>query len=410
MTRKLFLSAITATFALTACGGGGGSDITGGGGGAAMAYRVAGPLDAVQQPVSDQVFAQLIGATNGTPLSPVLVCANDAVTFDALDIADALAVALQTAAATQNPAALTGAADSASKSVNQLASDLQGLVNALSGSGGCGSNGQPSGSQIGTNPLAGTPLAPIGAALEPVLAQIKSAGIGGGSTPSLSLSQVASLIAQLNGAFQSGVAQIPAPAANAPVVGAVLQTIKQALADLSVTANAASGGSSAATKTAMQNLLDRALVNVLTQIVPLAMVETQAGKPGLLTTPISNGAAQVSQTLATGLGTVTDAVLKANLGSGTGALINPLDSDVLDTLLAQITSALNGVGGGGIPATTGTPLDPAINALTHLLGPVGGPGNPVTSLLSQILGVVQGGAGTCPLAGTPLAVLCSVLP
>ena len=415
MTRKLLLSAIAATFALTACGGGGGSDVAGGdnggnnGGGnppPAQAYRVTGPLDAVQQPLSDQVFGQLISATAGTPLAPVLVCANDAVTFDTLDIVDAMAIALQTAAATQNPAALSGAATSAQASLNQLASDLQGLINAASGSGGCGSNGQPSGSQIGgSNPLAGTPLAPLGSALAPVLAQIQSASAGGAP----SLGSVAALVAQLNNAFASGVAQIPAPAASAPVVGAVLQTIKQALSDLSVTTNAASGGNSTATKAAMQTFLDHSLVNTLTQVVPLAMVENQGGHPGLLTTPINSGAAQVAQTLASGIGTVLTPVLQQNLSSGTSSLLNPLNGDVLQTLMSKIITAVSGAGSvPGIP--TGTPLDGVIGALTHLLGPVGGAGNPVTSLLSQILGVVQGGGGTCPLAGTPLAVLCSVLP
>src|SRR5258708_38735703 len=92
MTRKLLLSALTATIALTACGGGGSgpaggdSGNNGGGGGTPMAYPLTRPPDPVQQPVSDPNLAQLISATAATPLAPVLLCANYAGSVDTLDI------------------------------------------------------------------------------------------------------------------------------------------------------------------------------------------------------------------------------------------------------------------------------------------------------------------------------------
>src|SRR5204863_107517 len=89
-----------------------------------------------------------------------------------------------------------------------LALDLQGLLNALAGSGGCGSNGQPIGALAGTNPLAATPLAPLGTELASVLFAIRSAHPGSGGTV-LTLGQLSTLTGQLSDQFNTGSATGP---------------------------------------------------------------------------------------------------------------------------------------------------------------------------------------------------------
>jgi len=415
-----------ATLALGACSAGGGSDDTpggnndGGGNTTAERYAVEGPLDPVQSQLSTGVFDALAGPLAGTPLAPVLTCADFIVTGDIVDILDTLAVAAQTG--TTDPAAgqaaFTGAADSLNSSGTQLAADLQGLLTALAGSGSCGADGAPSTPPTGDNPLAGTPLAPLGAALAPVLAQLAGAGGGGGGGgDDANLTSVANLYSALNDAFQSGYSQLPAEAVDSPVVGALLQTLSTALNDLDATTTVLGSYNGPATATAVSTTLDHLLVNVLTKVVPVTTLEDQSGQGPVLSGPITDGVHQLTTALDGALGQVTTPVEDA-LAGPLAALLDPIENQVLAPLLGPIADAISG--GGTAPDGTnpfeGTPLAPLGDVLGQITGALSGgggtggtTGTPLDVILDPIVDAISAGGGSCPVADTPLAPLCTLL-
>ena len=265
-----------------------------------------------------------------------------------------------------------------------------------SSSGGGSSSSSSSGGGSGvpvTNPLAGTPLAPLGDALLPILQKIQLQ-LGAGSSGGNGLADLASLVDQLNAAFQTGLAQVPASAFSQPIVGGVLTTLKVTVGNLASVVDALSTSNAAAFQSATQALLDNLLVNVLTQIVPTSFIETQAGKPGSITGPIDTAAATFAATVATALTQGEQQLLAALNSSQLAPVVNPVLNTLLPAILGPITKALAGAGGsssgGGV---TGTPLD-------ALLGPL-------TTVLTGILG---GTGTTCVFANTPLSALCKLLP
>ena len=195
---------------LSACGGGGSSSggntpppppPTGGGSDSITVARVAGPLDPVQDQVSTNVFTALADAAAGTPLEAVIRCADETVTYNVLDIGDAVLTQLQTTLLSggsvplnPDPAAMTAA-------LGSLAANLTQLLQSLAGIGeGCAADLLALDQiQSGDNPLAGTPLAPLGAALMPVLSQIAGAvNASDNSGTDLQLATVANLVGQLS--------------------------------------------------------------------------------------------------------------------------------------------------------------------------------------------------------------------
>ena len=405
--KKFLLSGALAACVIAAgCGGssgssgsssGGGSSSSGGSSGSSSGasgttVSVAGPLDTVQTTLSGSVLSQLETATAGTPLQGVLVCTDDVVNQNTLDVVDSILNALQ------NPASAASAPPQIQALLLEMANNLGGLLNSLAGKGGCGSAAGSSSSSSGggsvpvTNPLAGTPLAPLGDALLPILQKIQlqlAAGSSGGN----GLADLASLVDQLNAAFQTGMAQVPASAFSQPVVGGVLTTLKVTVGNLAAVVDALSTSNSAAFQSATQALLDNLLVNVLTQIVPTSFIETQAGKPGSITGPIDTAAATFAATVATALTQGEQQLLAALNSSQLAPVVNPVLNTLLPAILGPITQALAGAGGSSSGGVTGTPLD-------ALLGPL-------TTVLTGILG---GTGTTCVFANTPLSALCKLLP
>ena len=145
-----------------------------------VADGVTGPFDEAQTPLSESVFGQLASSAAGTPLEGTLDCAGQAIVIDLVDVLDSIALALIQTAETQDPAtAFEAAAGNIQFSLEELANDLPGALTALYGTD-CNSSGGGS----GDNPLAGTPLEPLGAALAPVLSQFPGAGgAPGGAAP-----------------------------------------------------------------------------------------------------------------------------------------------------------------------------------------------------------------------------------
>ena len=400
MLQKTFLALALATSVFAVgCGGGGSS--SGSSGGAAVETRndVAGPLDALQGPLSSQVLAPLQSAVAGTPLAGVVNCANQAVVEDVLDVADALALGVQPGAADPT-AALNATAANVQAELGDLVADLQGLVASLAGGVGCAGNA-PALPGLG-NPLAGTDFAALGTQLLPVLNQVQGQ-LGGGA---LSLGQLSGLLGLVTQAFNGASGSIPTDAVNAPVVGPVLALVSQALSDVQLTLAAAATGNPTSTATQVTNTVQNLLDGLLTDVIPLSLIENTSGQPGVVSGPVQDAIDQLTAVLGGGLGSLSPAALTDALADPTSLLLNPLENDVLGLILGPIQSAIGG-GLPGLPATTGTPLDGVLGTLTGVLsGGVGG--DPLTSLLGSLLGGVGGGAG-CPLAGTPLAALCGVL-
>ena len=356
--------------------------------------KVAGPLDAVQTPLSETVLGQLAGAVADTPLAPVIASADQIVVQDLLDIVDAVALGLQQAATTGNPAALADSAPQVQAQVMQMVTHLRGLLDALAaGTGGTGG--------IGSNPLAGTPLAPLGDALTPVLAQIGALGTGGSSGTDLNLTQLAYVVSLLNNHLQTGLSQIPAEARNAPVVGAVFTTLSTSLTDVTGLLAAASTYNATTTTARVQTTVNNLLTNVLTGIVPVHFLEQQTGNPGVLSSQIEAGIAQVSAVLGENLGVVLTPVLEDLLGGALSPLLDPIENQVLPAVLTPIIDALSGglpgVGGSGFG---GTQLGGLLGLVTDALA-----STPLGDLVDDILGPVL-----CLFAGTPLSFLCPSAP
>ena len=373
---------------------GGSSGGSSSGGATGNTVSVAGPLDTVQTTLSGSVLSPLEQATTGTPLKGVLVCTDDVVNQNTLDVVDTILNALQ------NPASAASAPPQIQALLLEMANNLGGLLNSLAGKGGCGSaSGSSSssggGSTVpGTNPLAGTPLAPLGDALLPILQKIQQQ-LGAGSSSGNGLADLASLVDQLNTAFQTGLAQVPASAFSQPIVGGVLTTLKVTVSNLAAVVDALATSNGAAFQSATQALLDNLLVNLLTQVVPTSFIETKAGKPGTITGPIDTAAATFSAAVANALTQGEQQLLAALSSSQLAPVVNPVLNTLLPAILGPITQALAGAGGssssgGGV---TGTPLD-------ALLGPL-------TTVLTGILG---GTGTTCVFANTPLSALCKLLP
>jgi len=377
LMNKTRIALAVATISLAACGGGGGSSSEGSSPGTTPTVApaaVPGPLDTAQNAVSTQVFAPLVEATAGTPLQSVLACGNSIVTRNTLDIGDALANALASPStlASTAPAAAQGA-------VTALVGNLSGLLGSLTGQITClgGSSGDiavPT-----TNPLAGTPLEPLGNALLPVLtsAAQQLTAAGNGTAPQLSATQLATIVGQLNDAFASALGQLPPEALTAPVVGGSLVTIGNSLANLDMlTTLASTGGSPTALAAAFQTLAQSSLSDLLTLVLPAGALQDAAG----------TGAPDVVGMIQTAVATLT-----GSLGTDptTALPANPLtntDFTALTDLVNQLSTLLPT----GLTGSTGTPLDTATG--------------PLLTLINSLFAPATGGTGTG--SGCLLGILC----
>lgn len=362
---------LSTTVFAAACGGGGSSgssdNPSGGTNPTPQSTAVAGPLDTVQTAVTTSVFSPLVGATAGTPLQPVLLCANGVATRNLLDIADAFLNALGT------PATLLQTAPAqAQAAVTALVGNLSGFLTSLNGVQTClGGSNAPSLGIPSTNPLAGTPLAALGEQLLPVLlsaSQQLSAAGSNGVAATLTAVQLASIVGQLSTAFSTAVASLPSEVLTAPIVGGSLVTVDDALAQLaSLTSLASSGATPEALAAALQTLAESVLNNLLTEVVPVDNLQSLAGvsAPSDLVATLQAAVA----TLTASLGNSPTVALPANPLSGAGfeAL-----TGVVNQLVTSLPAALAGTAG---LTPLATALDQVQKLLGSLLGIVGGSGS-----------------------------------
>lgn len=413
MFKHLLVGAATAsTVFLAACGGGGSSGSSalppGGGSGADVTARATGPLDSVQDQISTGVFGPLSGAVAGTPLEGVVTCANELVTYEILDVVDLLAGSLQRAANPQDLSRLPLASEALVARVRAVAFDLTQLLLGLANQGsGCltAGNSVTGNSQAlgmltgGGNPLAGTPLSPLGSILAPALGNFLIAT--GGATPAtdLQLSTVSDLYSQLNTALQTALAQIPDAALEAPVAGGALLTVAGALQDLDSLLFAVTRYQTGATEVALESLIGNTVDNLLTRVIPLRLIEDQAGQPGVISAPIIAATDQLATRLSAVVAQALDPLNSTVLNGLLSPILDPIENTVLPTLLGPIIDAISGglptgTGSGGLP---NTPLTPVVDLVQGVLG----------GLLGGLGGGGGGGGGDCALANIPLlGILC----
>ena len=407
---------------LTACGGGGGGGSSSSGGGETAAYQgVAGPLDTVQEPLSTQVLTPLGEAAAGTPLEGAVSCVDQVVVQDTVDVLDSILKAVDPTSLNDPQQAFMAAASDIQAAVNELLTDLPELLTSLVGQGDCSGTG--GGAADGSNPLAGTPLAPLGDALAPLFAVGSGfgGGFGGEGGQTLDLTSLQALTGQLASAFNDGLSQLPAEVADTPVLGGLLVTLQTTFNDLNTTVAALDGGDGAATASAIAGTLDNLLSNLLVNVVPVGFIEEQAGQGGVFSSQIEAGITAITEQLGSGLGAVLDPAFEGLFGSATEELIGGLNM-LLTPIGEAITGGLSSGGGSGA-GPTGTPLDVLLaplkgvaDALTGGLGGGGGEGGltgtPLDLILDPLAALLQGGSGgegSCPLNGTALSSLCDLV-
>lgn len=409
-------------------GGGTGGGDTGGGTGGGSAYSgVDGPLDAIQDPLSSQLFGPLGAAFTGTPLEGSIDCLNQAVVTDFIDVLDAIAVGLQAVSEGADPqTAFNDGTANIENALAEFGADLPGAVTALSGDG-CNNSSSGGGSE---NPLAGTPLEPLGDALAPILGLFPASGESNGDAQ---LSSLATLVSLLNNAFQTGMADAITQATNAglpdptttPIFGGALTTLGMAINDLDTTMQAVSIYDGDASSAALGVTLDNLLVNILTGVVPIAFIENEAGLGPVFSSEIEAGVDQVIAALDQGLNPVVSTVLEELLNGALTPLMDPIENTVLPALLVPITTALAGGGDAGATGPTGTPLDALLSPINDALvnGSADLSGTPLDVLLQPLSGPmlqaanltlldlltlpISGDLTACPLAGTPLDAVCT---
>jgi len=417
MTHKILgAAALCGSLLLVACGGGGGGSDAGvtptpTQSTTVVGKSVAGPLDPVQTQINDSALVPLSSAVSGTLLEGVVECGGALVNQDLLDFGDTVLLSLQTTAA--NPAVSN--ADALAGSLRLIVSDLTQLIEGLSGTAVTCATDSVSLARLeaALHALDGTPLAPLATQLQPILDNI-IATIGTGETgtaaPNVSLTTIAGLVTQLNDAMQAALLQIPEDAYAAPVVGGVLTTLSSSLNDVEALLTAALGGNTETASAALQTLVTNTLNNVLTKIVPINALGTQAGQVPQLSGLLSQDPTALLDLLGGSVGQAPQQGFATQLGGVLETLLGSFNT-ALPTILGPISDALGAGGSGTGPGTgplAGTPLAPLVTTITGALD----------GLLSQLGGGSLGGGlggglggNSCPFASFPLlSSLCVIVP
>ena len=310
--------------------------------------KVSGPLDPVQDQVVTGVVSNEIASQLPDPLNTTVMCAASAVNH-LVDAPDAILAAVADAGSANDPfAAFNAAQGDVQASLERFAAQLQSTLVALVDRGSC--DPDAAGSASATNPLAGTPLEPVGAAVLDLVTTLD----GTQDDPNLTsvTSALAPVLSQLSAAFN----QIPAEVSDAPVVGGVVATLQDAVADLATMLPAVGNYNAAGTTAGIENLLNNVISNVLLNVLPVDEAEDAPGE-------------DISDEIQAGIDTLT-----AQFGGGLAQLITPVFNQGLNGVLSPVLDPVEGVlaslvGGGdvlsGVLASVagngfGTPADAVV--------------------------------------------------
>lgn len=402
---SLWAALLGAALALSACGGGGSDDDfssggggnggTGGSGGTGGgSVKVAGPLDPVQDALSD-VLGEQVGGALPEPLGPTVQCADTALT-SFTDVPDALLLAFTSLPNGADPAAaFQGASAQMVASMQDFAGRLQTTLRILAGqTSTCGPG------TVGGNPLAGTPLEPVGAPLAALIAALQ--GMGSNPSPEALATVLVPILAQLDAAF----AALPPEVTGAPVVGGIFATLQTVVGDVGQILLAGAATDPVAAQAAVEALIDDLLSGVLLEVLPVSEIDaaSPAGVPDIAP-QIQAGIDQLNAALGSALGTLVPAGFNSQLLDVMALISDPATG--LMALLAAggadnpLDGIIGGVAGGGA-----SPLDALLALLTAGAGGAtldnladslvgGGAGSPIEDLTD----VVGGGAGLDTLLG-----------
>lgn len=375
---------------LAGCSGGSSFSDTsatpGGSNGGGTSASVSGPLDPLQNTLSDVLGDQIADALPA-PLNVTVECADQAVTA-LTDVPDAILLAVAGLPNGADPAAaFQGTSEQVIASLQSFAAKLQSSLLILAGRGSACSG------TLDGNPLAGTPLAPAGTVLEELIQTLASFNAPG-STQDPDLTAVTDAVAPLLDQLSQSLALLPAEVRNAPVIGGVLQTVESLTGDLANVLPDIGEYDAPGTTAGIEALLNNTLSNMLLHVLPVAQIEDQVGQ---------NFSSQIQD----GIDTLT-----AALGSGLGQLITPAFDQALDGALEPVLDPVEGLVAQVLGAVATGPANP----LNGILGGLAGNGGvPLDSLLA-LLTTGTGGADFTDLlsglhlstSGTPLDGLASL--
>lgn len=416
---------VLATGFLAACGGSGGGSAGGSSLTDGSKEGVAGPLDAVQDPLSEQVIAPLAGAAAGTPLEPVLGCVDEAVVINLIDVVDSIALAAEQSASGDPAAAFEAAAGNIQASLLGFAGNVQTLLTSLAGGPGCKDGGDAGGDVGDGDSGSSGPLPTTGTPLDLILGGINGAIPGGGSggdsgepAEDVDLTDIGAFVSALTAGFNSGyeafLQQAPAEAVNAPVVSGVIALLYDAINDLDATVTEVTAYQGQASADQAENLLNNLLNNLLLGVVPVLALEEATGQQGMVSDQIAGGIDQLTGALGEGLGMLLTPVLEQGLDDAASVVLDPVENQIIHTVFGPINDALGGgsgddaggdAGDGASSGPTGTPLDVVFNTVTGLLLGGGSGSGPTSTPLDIVLTPLINGAQS----GDPVAIVLGVV-
>lgn len=320
--------------------------------------KVEGPLDPVQNDVVDGIVVAQLGNELPTPLDGSVACAALSLNY-LIDAPDAILAGAEGLASGADPFdAFNASAADVQASLERFAGSLQASLTEMVNRGEC-STDQDTAPQSG-NPLAGTPLADVGVALQ---ALVSSFATPEGEDPNLSSISgvVAPALAAL--AAQMGAA-IPAEVSSAPVLGGVFSTIETAATDTADLLVSFGAYDAAATNADAQMLINNLLTGLLIDTLPVGEIDPAA-----------------EAQLQTGINTLT-----ATLGSGLGQVVTPLFNDGLNGVASPLVDPVEGLLAGILGA--GNPLDGTLAPFA---------GDAANTDADVLLGLLLTAAGDAPL-------------
>lgn len=338
--------------------------------------KVEGPLDPVQEDVVEEIVVNQLAAQLPAPFNNITACAAGSVNY-LVDVADAVLVETEGLTQGQDPfdafnAAVTGAEGALERFIGSMQATLVEIVDR----GDCDPNADPA--IASGNPLAGTPLAPIGVAFFDLVSVLPE------DDEELTLSDIENAIVPALATLATALDSMPSELASAPVLGGVLETAAQAVADISTMLEEFAGYDGDGTAAAAQTLIDNVLRGVLLESIPVA---------------------EIDPTLAA---TIASAVTEASdaLGGSVGAVVTGLFNEGLDVLTAYLTN---------VPVTESTAKSTDLDEIEGLIVQILADGNPLDGPLADFAGDGFGtdadlllGALMAALDGSPLQALTSV--
>lgn len=350
--------------------------------------KVEGPLDPVQDDVVDGIVVGQLGSEMPAPVDGAVACAALSLNY-LIDAPDAILAGAEGLASGADPfAAFNSSAADVQASLERFAGSLQASLTDLVNRGEC-STDQDTAPQAG-NPLAGTPLASVGTAIQ---ALVTSFTTDDGQDPNLtSISGVvAPALAAL--AVEMGAA-IPAEVSNTPVLGGVFSTIETAVTDTADLLVSFGAYDSAATTADAQMLINNLLTGLLIDTLPVGEIDPA------VETQLQTGIATLTSTLGNGLGRVVTPLFNSGLNGVASPLVDPAEG-----LLAGILGAGNPLDGTLAPFAGDASNTDADVLLGLLLTAAGGAS--LDSLITAAGGVVVKSTSPLVLLGQLQGVLSS---